>query len=361
MKIVSWNLKNISENKLANKFTATFISFGLGNNVLDYMVRLVTGNAQWNNITKLTTNPVDVFVIIELKTSGKDKGSPVYGKCVPALKKIVAGMNTAITSLSKTATYKYAYVVPPDNDPDGPLIIGDFETVGVIYNTKKLTYVSDAALRNLEKKNYLQKKTPYAVQFKDSSDTLFQIIGVHAAPMSSGTYEDPIQYCNQLPFVGDYDTNDNYADKANTFFMGDFNCNPGSTYEAYKTKPGSKKRTLETIYPFTGLFAKSYSTHLSNNALSSLKKNIVSGATAPFTEEDYLSDAFDNIIMNGPAGAIATTAKELVVNTVGYARDMTATTKPLLVNSATAVYGTANCVVTSYNKVSDHLPVAIEW
>ena len=83
MKIVSWNLRNIGNTKLTNTFTQKYLGFGLGNDVADYVAGLVMGSDRWNAVPNLSTNPADIFVVIELKTGGKKKGGAVSGTCIP--------------------------------------------------------------------------------------------------------------------------------------------------------------------------------------------------------------------------------------------------------------------------------------
>ena len=126
---------------------------------------------------------------------------------------------------------------------------------------------------------------------------------------------------------------------ANSFFMGDFNCNPASTY----TTGGGA-----AVSPFTGL--PTYTTQIVNGTLSSVRVKVANANVPP---ANYLSDAFDNIIYNQPIPVV--NVRELVVDTIGGARNMNVVP---IVNIPNA---NLTGVLNAYNRVSDHLPVAMEW
>jgi hypothetical protein len=332
MKIVSWNLKNIGQTKLSNAFATTFNGYGLGNTVLDYITGLVMGRARWNAVTNLSTNPADVFVVIELKTGGNQKGKAISGTCIPTLNAIKNALNTLVGVLYPNNTnppYTYDYVVPQ--------VTGYHETVGILYNTKKMKVLSAQAFRDHATQKWINPRTPYGALFQILNSTdAFQVVGIHAPPPkgSDGVkYRPPIDYCTTLPGVSPATMDD-------TFFMGDFNCNPGSYYVKNVTGGTAK------VYPFTGL--SKYGTLIANGTLSSVRTKPANSQTPP---ANYLSDAYDNILYN----ASLQSAEELVVDMIGQARNMNATGTPLLVNTNLLA------LVNAYNKVSDHLPVVIEW
>lgn len=331
MKIVSWNLRNISLNKLGNAFSPTFNAYGLGNNVLDYVSALVMGAARWNAIPNLTTNPADIFVMIELKTGGSQKGQAVSGNCLPALNAVVAALNTLVGIRypnNQNPPYQYAYATP--------LVIGRNETVGIIYNTVSVKLLSATAFRNYNNQKWINPRSPFGAMFQvKANNVAFQVVGLHAPPPKGAAalkYRPPIDYCVQLPTTIP-------AGMANSFFMGDFNCNPASTYT---------NGAGTVVAPFTGLPA--YVTQIPNGTLSSVRVKVASANPAP---ANYLSDAFDNIIYNDPIPVA--NVQQLVVDTIGGARNMNVVP---IVNIPNA---NLTGVLNAYNRVSDHLPVAMEW
>jgi hypothetical protein len=76
-------------------------------------------------------------------------------------------------------------------------------------------------------------------------------------------------------------------------------------------------------------------------------------ASANPAPANYLSDSFDNIIYNDPIPVA--TVNELVVDTIGGARNMNVVP---IVNIPNA---NLTGVLNAYNRVSDHLPVVMEW
>ncbi|MCB0628204.1 MAG: hypothetical protein R2824_25585 [Saprospiraceae bacterium] len=338
MKIVSWNLKNIGYSKLQNKFSTTFSSYGLGGNVLSYITNLVMGSGNWNNITNLSTNPADVFVVIELKTGGNQKGKTISGTCLPTLTAIRDAMNLASNArYGNLDSFKYAYATP--------VITGYHETVGVIYNTVTLNLQSFYVFRNNTNQKWINPRTPGGAQFQVKADSsTFQVVGIHAPPPKGGNpdlkYKPPIQYCNVLQTI-------NPATMSNTFYMGDFNCNPDSTYE--KNSGGM----LIDVEPFTDLFSTGYKTNIPNGTLSSVRNKLASGQTG---QSQYLNDAYDNIIFN--KSLTTGNSAETVVDMIGNARNMNATGTPIVFGSSPA---TSRSILSMFNKVSDHLPVVIEW
>ncbi|AXY74646.1 hypothetical protein D3H65_11930 [Paraflavitalea soli] len=333
MKIVSWNLKNIGQTKLSNAFAATYRAFGLGNNVLDFMMGLVMGRPRWNAVAGLTTNPADIFVVIELKTGGTGKGQGVSGTCLPTLQGIRSAMNTLVGQIypnNNNPPYTYDYITPQ--------IVGYHETVGILYNTKRLKVLSAQAFRDHASQKWINPRTPYGALFQvlNSTDS-FQVVGIHAPPPKGANgvkYRPPIEYCVKLPGISP-------ASMTNTFIMGDFNCNPASYY--VKNIPGG----TQNVFPFTGLPA--YGTLVPNGTLSSVRTKPANTQPPP---ANYLSDAYDNIIYNA---ALPGAPQELVVDMIGKARDMNTFGYPLLVGTNLVA------LVNAYNKVSDHMPVVIEW
>lgn len=330
MKIISWNLRNISLTKLSNKFSAQFTTYGLGNNVLDYMVNLVLGNAQWNGILA-TNNPADMFVVIELKTGGKYKGTKVTGKCINALTSITNALNKAVAAkyASTTNNYNYAYVVP--------VLSGNRETVGFIYNTKVFTYNNDITPeKKTSSGTYLQDRTPLSASFKlVAKPTIsFTFAGIHAPPEKGGSNRPPIDFCTELEGVpsssADY-----------SFFLGDFNCCPTDYYVNGRGV---------TVYPFKDLFTNNYfGTSLPNGTLTSVRSSVDSEAMG---DERYLANPFDNIIYYFEDSVSVTS--EQAPDLIRLAKNCSATPATNLCPAREIA------TLNAYNIVSDHIPVIMD-
>jgi hypothetical protein len=334
MKIISWNLKNIGQSKLTNTFGQAFNAFGLGNNVVDYISGLVMGTSRWDAVPGLTTNPADVFVVIELKTGGNQKGKAVSGTCIPTLNDIVAKLNTLVGIRypgNLNPPYHYNYVIP--------LIVGYHETVGIIFNDKALTFVGANAFRNSTNNTWINPRTPYGAQLKqNATNANFQVVGIHAPPPKGADgikFRPPIDYSNLLQNITP-------AGLVNTFIMGDYNCNPASRYT---------NGFGNQIAPFQGLLGVNFRTFIPNGTLSSVRTKPANALAPP---ANYLNDAYDNLIFYVPTLLPASTS-EIVVDMIGQSRDLSKPTKPNI--------STTNLValVNAYNKVSDHMPVVIEW
>jgi hypothetical protein len=338
MKIVSWNLRNIGQTKLTNTFGQTFNAFGLGNNVVDYVAGLVMGTNRWNAVPNLSTNPADVFVVIELKSGGNQKGKAISGTCIPTLNDIKAKLNTMVGvryPANPNPPYIYDYVIPQ--------VVGYHETVGILFNTQRLQLTSAQAFRNNSNQNWINPRTPYGAMFtiKNSNPVqTLQVVGIHAPPPSNKggnavKYRPPIDYSNVLRYI-------NPVSLTNTFIMGDFNCNPNSRY--------TNGNNVQ-VAPFQGLLGANFRTFVPNGTLSSVRTKPANANPVP---SNYLSDAFDNIIFYVPSFTAQNT-NELVVDMIGQARDMSQQNTPNI--------STTNLValVNAYNVVSDHMPVVIEW
>ncbi|MCB0429497.1 MAG: hypothetical protein H6585_02525 [Flavobacteriales bacterium] len=322
MKIVSWNLKNIGQTKLGNNFTATIANKGLGNNVGDYINRVVMGNVAWTNI--LTANPADIFIVIELKTGGHQKGKPVSGTCIPTITTITANMNNYVNGTALAANYTYNYVTPQ--------VVGYHEAVGIIFNTQRLTFAGNGVLRD-NNNLYINPRTPYGATFTiNGTANQINVVGIHAPPPSGGAnirFKPPIDFARKVATVPQLAT-------PNSMVSGDYNCDPTSTYtNGFGNQVG---------WNFAG-----YGTLLAPNTLSSVRNKVANGNPPP---ANYLSDAYDNLLFNF-AAPMGTT--QLVADVIANARDMTQ-------NPPTALYpGNLVALVNNYNKVSDHLPVVIEF
>lgn len=322
MKIISWNLRNIGQTKLGNTFTPTIAGRGLGNNVLEYMMNVVMGMPVWTNIC--SPNPADIFVIIELKTGGNAKGGNANGTSIPTLAAVVGAMNTVATLRGQAATHQYNAVVP--------LITGYHETVGVVYNTRLLTFTAAAVRRDVNNR-YINPRTPFSAAFTVTATGAQVIVtGLHAPPPSGGAalrYRPPINYANSVATVPSLPLQ-------NQLVMGDYNCNPASTY-------------TNGFGVVVGWNWAGYGTLIPNGTLSSVRLKVANANPAP---ANYLSDAYDNLLFNFVAGPPVVTQ---VLDTIGNARDMT-TVPP------TAMYpGNLVALLNNYNRVSDHLPIYMEF
>lgn len=335
MKVVSWNMKNVSLKKLSNKFSSTIGSYGLGNCVGDYMLNLVMGSSAWSNIANLSGNPADIFVIIELKSGGNKKGMSVSGQCLPTLNNIVTNMNKRAKALKVESNYDYGYAPP--------LVNGYHETVGVIYNKKKFSVETFKVFRDESTNKYFGKKAPAGVLLKKVGTTNgFQVIGIHAPPPkgTSGDqqFREPIQFSNQLQTIAPAGMDD-------SFFMGDFNCNPANTYVS------GTGASAKTVTAFQGMLTGGgkFKTDIPNGTLSSVRQTYMSNLDPPAS---YLSGAYDNMIYNK-----GNTTYEIVVDMIGNARNINAVGKPVMFGTSNP---TSRAILNAFNQVSDHLPVVYE-
>ncbi|MBL8234520.1 MAG: hypothetical protein JNL98_38840 [Bryobacterales bacterium] len=325
LKIISWNLKNIGQSKLSNKIDPMLAGAGLGNNALDYMMNVVMGDAIWQNING--TAPVDIFVVIELKSGGTAKGNAVSGTAIPTLNALSNAMNNVANANNITAQYHYSYATP--------LITGRHECVGVIYNDTRLTPTATGVGRNSANNQFLRPRTPFWVTFSDSvTNGTFNLIGIHAPPpkgsRSSGSfYVDPINFCVQMANVDQI----NGAGVANASLVGDFNCSPTSSY----TKYPPPNYTATAVQPFTGL---TNFQGIITNQLTSVRKKVNNVLNPP---ANYLADSYDNIIYRPNNAGINASG---VLDTIG--------------NAPAALYqNNLRRLVSNFWKVSDHLPVMV--
>jgi hypothetical protein len=324
VKIVAWNLKNLGSSKLRNLFNPVITAAGLGNDVGDYIVGVVMGRAVWNNVVSAALP--DLFVVVELVSGGTAKGTAASGTALPTLAWIVGAMNAeanaGFVAPNTNANYQYASVPCQ--------VIGHHETVGIVYNTRALTYVNSGVVRDDVNNRYFLPRTLFRAEFTDvAAGTNLNVVGLHA-PKPSGTapnkYRDGIQYANGL-------TRSTVLDVANqmlpidTFVMGDFNCDPTYTY-------GN---------PAVAFAMAGYATTLAPVTYSSMRGTIAATNPQP---TNYLSDAFDNLLhafSNGvPVGGAATSV-------------------PDLIGGAPLYPGSLLMLFNNYWRVSDHLPVVFEY
>ncbi len=338
MKIVCWNLKNIGQTKLGNAFTNTFTPYGLGNNVLDYMMKLVMGDAAWSNLwglAGLSNNPADIFVIIELKTGGHNKNQAVSGTCLPTITAITNAMNQVAVTRNINNNYQYSFATPK--------ITGNHETVGVIFNN--LVFNANPATISLRDNNnaYINPRTPFMASLVEGTTTT-KIVGIHAPPVKGGAnvrYRPPIDYVRKLGIVGELDPTAAVS-PTDYFIMGDFNCNPGSSYT---------NGFGVAVTGFNQLLAWNYNSLIPNGTLSSVRTRVANVNPQP---SNYLSEAYDNLLYNfsvAPGGI-----SEYVLDLIGNARNVSQPLNPVALYPNNLV-----AVLNNYNKVSDHLPMIIEY
>jgi len=317
-----WNIFKLGSSKLGNKLNAGIIAAnGLGNNIQDYIVKVATGNAVWNAAT--TTTPVDVLVIIELVSGGNKKDSAAFGACIRVLKALKASMNSVVTG---NVNYSYDYAAPK--------LIGNKECVGVIYNTVKLTSVSNAAMRNTAN-NFLLPRTAFWARFTQVGTLPLRpmnIVGIHgptSLPLQSD-YKDAVTFTNDLYDVAQLNQSA-IVPKEDTCIGGDYNCDP---LNSYSKKVNSKATKILAFSALTN--QANYNITLPNGTLTSLRDTINGGI--------YLSQPYDNIVFQLPAQFPAPLVRR--VDLVGNA--------PIFGANPTAVFNAARAV-------SDHLPLTIAY
>jgi hypothetical protein len=322
MKIISWNLRNLSQGKLNNALTPAVSGRGLGNTVLDYMMKVVMGMPTWSNLT--TANPADLFIVIELRCGGHNKSQPAGGGAVPTLAAIVGAMNANVGLRGLAATYQYAAVAP--------LVVGRHESVGIVFNTRVLTWTASAVRRDVNGR-YVNPRSPFSAGFTvNATGAQIVVTGLHAPPPSGGAavrYRKPILYANAVGTVPQLGV-------ANQMVMGDFNCNPASTFTNGYGVP-------------VGWNWPGYGTLIPNGTLSSVRRKVAGGQAPP---ANYLSDSYDNLLFNFHVGGGAVQG---VLDTIGQARDTTQV-PPVPMYPANLP-----TLLFNYNKVSDHLPLVLEF
>lgn len=330
MKILAWNLLNIGRTKLTNALSPTVRAASMGNTVLDYIVKVAMANSVWSGIDGfLNTSPVDIFMIIELKSGGETKGAAVSGAAIPVLTSITNAMNTVAGAFPVSSPfrgkYNYDYVTPQ--------VTGYHECVGLIYNTVSLSFTSDGAHAGVLKDNvsnrYLLPRTPWWAQLKEkSSNKLVNMVGIHAPPTCSGQspFMPPVQFSNLLQNIKTINQT-GIDPKQAVCIMGDFNCDSSDTYAGVSG----------TVKSFVGMSGYGYSVKLAAATLTSVRSTIDNENMKP---ENYLSGAYDNILINFST-SMAASELDLIGNA------------PIYDKSQVAVFN-------GYRTVSDHLPVILQ-
>lgn len=323
MKMIFWNLRNVGSTKLGKTFSPAVVASGVGNNVGEYIVRLVMGMAPWAGINP--GGPADVFVVIELKSGGHVKGRAANGTAIPTLAALVNAMNAVAN----------AGLVPPNTNPNfqydavPPLVVGRHETVGVIYNVRRLQLTHSGILRDDVNNRNILPRAPFRARVVDGGNVPGNIVGIHAPPPKGGapnTYRPGIQFANSLTNSNQLAVQNQMNPEA-TFVGGDFNCDPTNTYGA----------------PAVAFNMAGYATSLAANTLSSVRRGVNNNLAPP---ANYLSGAYDNVMHAFPGGAPGGLA-EAVFDLIG---------------SNAALYpGSVRMLLNNYNKVSDHMPVALRF
>lgn len=331
MKIVSWNLRSLSHQKLGKTFLPLFQSYGLGNTVLDFIVNVVMGSDHWEEV--VSPFPPDVFVIVELKTGGTTKGAAASERCLNTLAEIRNAMNKAVRRLKHSPTeYTYEFV--------RPLVTGYYETVGFIYNTRSLTPVESGVERDTTADAFLTPRSPSYVTFSlvESAGTRLRVCGVHAPPptqLGRGGNQHlrrPIDWCVRL-------ANTPTARAApNVYIAGDFNCQPS---DKYRSGSGGQ------VGWAAGLPA--FQSQVPDNSLSSVRRKFAPDKSG---QAAYLNAPFDNTLGNSVRTTIS---DQEIPDLIGKAKAHTLRNKPLVLALR------PDSAVTAYNLVSDHLPVVTEF
>ncbi|HEX3466214.1 MAG TPA: hypothetical protein VHS78_19355 [Candidatus Elarobacter sp.] len=337
MRIVAWNLKNIGQTKLTNTFSSLLTLAGLGNNVLDYIVKVVMGDENWAPYTG--ASPADVFLIIELKSGGKAKGTAATGTAIPTMAAIVKAMNDVANGPRKlSAAYQYASVPAQ--------VIGYHECVGVIYNTKALTLDASSPKVLKDADGFVLPRAPFYVKFTDTAGKPLLVAGIHAPPPGGGTYPFrlPVVFSNKLGGVPEINQK-GAGTRAALYVGGDFNCDSTSTYKA------SVKKVTTTIPGFQALTGTyGYSTGIAAGTLSSMRSRL--GTASPPTSTNYLSGAYDNILRATSPTGVSQRILDLIAN----ALDLSVPTTP-----EDMYPKRVQMLFNNYWKVSDHMPVDLTY
>lgn len=322
-----WNLLNIGNTKLSKALKVGVIGAnGMGNNILDYVTRISAGEQVWQNAT--SNVPADIFVIIELKSGGKQKGGNGNGTCLLVLPRVVAAMNALTQARNLQATYVYASVPT--------LIVGSHEVVGVVYNTKVFNNPQSDVLRTVQN-TFLGPRAPFWVTFNViANNTPLNIVGIHGptSQPASENYKNAVSFTNGLATITNIRQENNPRQR--TYIGGDFNVDPANSYVSGN---GVKKKKIFAFADLTASYA--YNITLPNGTLTSVRRTINNNVNPP---GNYLSQPYDNIVFLMPGANPLPVVQR--VNTIGNA--------PTYQAHQVATFNAAKTV-------SDHLPMTIEW
>jgi len=330
MKILVWNLLNIGRTKLPKTLSPPVQLAQMGNNVLDYIVKVAMADVVWSNPGGIMNpSPVDIFMLIELKSGGTAKGAPVSGAALPVLTSITNAMNIVAAALPLASPFynQYSYNFAT------PKLTGRHECVGLIYNTKSLNFTDDGShsgvLLNNVNTHYLVPRTPWWAQLTEkASGSIINMVGIHAPPPSGSEnrFKAPVKFSNLLQYINTVNQTLN-TPKQPVCIAGDFNCDQSNTYKAMGGPVSS----------FTGLTGYGYTVAIPAGTASSIRRAIDNSYMKP---ENYLSGSYDNIVINFASAMVAK-----VLDLIGEA--------PIYGSNMVAVFN-------STRRVSDHLPVLLQ-
>jgi len=314
-----WNIFKVGSGKLKKRLSATIANGGMGNNIEDYIVKVATGNAVWQNAT--TATPVDVLVIIELVSGGTQKDMLGYGSCLRVLSALKGSMNAAVNQVN----YKYKKVAPR--------VIGTREAVGVLYNTRTLTYVSSQSVRNTANQ-FIRPRTAFLTQFTYNGNPL-NIVGIHGPTSTPQNFRASVVFTNQLGDVAEI----NQAalnPKQDLCVGGDYNCDSTSGYPAFQNGIQTQILAFSRLRQLYN-----YQISLANGTLTSLRNSVNNNLAPP---ANYLSQPYDNIVFQLPNQMVNPPVRR--VDLIG--------NSPLYATNQIAVFNACRAV-------SDHLPMTIAW
>ncbi len=330
MKIMFWNIFKLGSTKLIKKMNQGIIApAGMGNTHADYITKVALGDAIWRAAAGSNT-PVDALVIIELISGGHAKGDDGTGSCLRCLNALKGALNTAAKAKNLSPLPTYGFV--------DPLITGNKETVGVLYNTATLTSVSSEVMRDTSN-GFLHPRSPFWVAFDVvSSGMRLNLVGVHG-PTSAPTtdqYTNAVVFTNKLANVAQI-AQTGFDPVQATLIGGDYNCDGGNSYPSGNGN-GTKKTRVSAFSALTSPNGK-YSVPLSIGTRTSLLKDADQSTNPP----GYLSQPYDNIVCLLPGQ----TMPPVNVSDLCAGAPVWKTNPVSTFNAARAI--------------SDHLPVTIEW
>lgn len=349
IKVICWNIFKIGSGKLNKTLTSVVRNCGLGNTVLDYIVKFVTGSTVWNN--GAAGVPADVFIIIEMISNRQGKGNAATGSAVRTQQRLVDAMNNTMIARGLQAQYVYACVAQQN--------ISRGETVGVIYNTVTLNNTDARSIRD-NAGHWLGPRTPFLARFTTVAApiTPLNFIAIHAPTKDGDDYDEPLEFADDLARIPQI-----IQQGETVAIMGDYNCSTCS--RKWVQRVNGAKRRLVQVYGFDDLRALNYTTEIPNpmrqtptptNIYSSVKKKVDNGNLPPL---NYMSDAYDTALYHlGAPAPVVQNVNNLIAtaqNTIGPV--MQGTTQ---INNLDMLYpNNLPTLLRIYNLVSDHFPVTM--
>ncbi|MGL5891066.1 MAG: hypothetical protein ACRC3B_14350 [Bacteroidia bacterium] len=313
---------------------------------MDYIVKFVTGDPVWNNGAEGV--PVDVFVVIEMMCKNRSKGNTAAGSAVNTLAKLTQAMNDSVTARGLQNQFVYESV---------PLMnIRNRETMGVIYNSVKLSKTDQNVLRNRDGK-LLNPSTPFWTRFvlKALPNTPINIIGIHAPTKLRNTYDHPLAYVDALATIPEI-----IQQTETVVITGDYNCSPCAERTTQVVTGNKRQRVLG--YGFQDIITLNYTTQLPNpmfqdapppEIYSTIRHNVNNDYPWPF---NYLSEAYDNSLYHSAEGTVA---QQAVNNLIVTARN---TGAPFMQGTTMVPNGLLypdrlGYLLAQYQKITEHFPV----